>query len=79
MPLTIKSFEQSGRDLYTSDISEVIASCPESDNEASVLFGEPISHDRNEAWKQEGVEDTDEDLHEVVIALISPIEKAWKR
>jgi hypothetical protein len=71
----METFEQSSSNLNSSNISEVIAGGPQSDNEASVLFGEPVSHYCDETWKQEGVEDTDEDLNEVVIWLISPIEE----
>jgi hypothetical protein len=71
----METFEQSSSNLNSSNISEIIAGGPQSDNEASVLFGEPVSHYCDETWKQEGVEDTDEDLNEVVIWLISPIEE----
>ena len=79
LPVAMETFEQSSSDLDSSNVSEVIASSPEPDNEASVLFGEPVSHYRDETWKQERVEDSDEDLHEVEIGLICPIEEARKR
>ena len=72
----METFQKRGRYLYTSDIPEVIASGPESNNEASVFFGEPVSHDRNETRKQEGVEDTNEDLHEEPVELIRYFEEA---
>jgi hypothetical protein len=72
----METFEQSSSNLNSSNISEVIAGGPQSDNEASVLFGEPVSHYCDETWKQEGVEDTDEDLNEEPIELVCYVEEA---
>ena len=55
--------------MDTSDVAEVIAGSPESNNEASILLGEPVSHDSNKAGQQKGIKDPNKDLDEIVVGL----------
>ena len=59
-------------------IPEIIAGRPEAYKETSVFLWEPVAYYCDEAWKQEGVEYSDEDLHEIIERLVCPFEKTWQ-
>jgi hypothetical protein len=61
--------------LDTSDVTKVIAGSPESNKEASVLLGEPVTHYCNKAGQQKGIKDPNKDLDEVVVGLTCDREK----
>ena len=61
-----------------SNISEIIASCPEPNKKSSVFLREPVAYDCDEAWKQKCIEYSDEDLYKIIVRLVCPIEKTWE-
>ena len=78
LPLPIEGKHERDGDLNAGNISEIIASSPKTDDEASILLWEPVTHDCDEAWKEECVEDSDENLDKIIVRLVSPIKETWQ-
>ncbi len=77
LPFLLKNVVNEGSsELDAGDVAEVVAGGPEADNESPVLLGEPVAHDGDKAGKEEGVEDADKDLHEVVVGEARHVKEA---
>lgn len=63
-------------ELDPSDVPEIIASAPKTDEQPAILLREPVSHDRDHAGEEECIENADEDLHEVKVGLAVDFEEA---